>query len=148
MGVKIDFYYKQFGNLLIKLRLAGGIAHQLDLAKLIRSTQQTVSRWESGESRPRDKQMPALAKALNADLNELLAAAGYTSRPVIKTLDQPFPIDALTPDSFERFCMHFLSKLYPNAQVHRIGKSGPTCSLASAMTATFFFNPSRPSAGP
>src|SRR5882672_11679051 len=92
----------------------------------MKTTQQTVSRWESGVSRPRDKQMPLLASVLKADLDQLLAAAGYTKKMTVATFDQPFPIDALNPDSFERFCLYFLTRLYPTAKVHRVGGPGHT----------------------
>ena len=118
--------YKAFGDLVMQLRLKAGLAQQSDLASLVKTSQQTVSRWESGTSRPRDKQMPLLASALNADLAELLAAAGYTTRTAVATFDQPFPIDALNPDSFERFCLYFLSEMYPTAKVHRAGGQGHT----------------------
>ena len=116
--------HKVFGSLLATLRQKAGIPHQSQLAKLVKSTQQTVSRWELGLSRPRHKQMSLLAAALNTDLDELLSAAGYTVKGVVATFDQPFPVDALTPDSFERFCLYFLSKYYPTADVHRAGGSG------------------------
>lgn len=118
--------YKAFGDLVTQLRLKAGLAQQSDLAVLVKISQQTVSRWESGVSRPRDKQMPLLASVLKADLAALLAAAGYTERTPVATFDQPFPIDALNPDSFERFCLYFLSEMYPTAKVHRMGGQGHT----------------------
>ena len=119
--------YKDFGTLLVKLRKQGGIVQQSDLARMIKSTQQTVSRWEMGISRPRDKQISLLAATLKVDPGKLLAAAGYTAnKMVVATFDKPFPLDALNPDSFERFCMDFLSKKYPEAEVHRVGGQGHT----------------------
>lgn len=118
--------YKMFGDLVVRLRLKAGLIQQSDLAGLAKISQQTVSRWESGVSRPRDKQMPLLASVLKADLGELLAAAGYTTTMPVATFDQPFPIDALNPDSFERFCLYFLSERYPTAKVHRAGGQGHT----------------------
>lgn len=126
MATKNLFPYKALGDLLIQLRLKAGLAQQSDLASLVQVRQQTISRWESGASRPRDKQMPLLARALNADLTELLSAAGYTTRTSVATFDQPFPVDSLNPDSFERFCFYFLSKLYPTTNVHRAGGQGHT----------------------
>lgn len=38
--------------------------------------------------------------------------------------DQPFPIDTLSPESFERFCDYFISLVHPDANVHRYGSSG------------------------
>ncbi|MFL6314167.1 MAG: helix-turn-helix domain-containing protein [Terriglobales bacterium] len=116
--------YKDFGPMLVKLREQAGIAHQSALAARVNVTQQTISRWEAGDSRPRQKQLSALASALNVPVDQLLAAAGYTSAPVTVSFDQPFPLDSLTAESFERFCFHFLDALYPGAQVHRAGKSG------------------------
>lgn len=118
--------YATFGTLLFRLRQGAGIAQQSDLATRIKTTQQTVSRWEKGISRPRDKQMPLLASVLKADLAELLTAAGYTTRVTVSTFDKPFPVEALSPESFERFCHAFLQKLYSKADVHRAGKSGHT----------------------
>lgn len=120
--------YLSFGKLLIDLRKKAGI-QQADLAKLINSTQQTVSRWEMGSSRPRDKQMPLIAAALAVELSVLLSAAGYSPPSMTTTpFVQPFPVDALSPDDFERFCFYFLQQLYSskNANIHRAGKSGHT----------------------
>jgi transcriptional regulator with XRE-family HTH domain len=118
--------HEPFGNLLLELRRKAGIATQADLARLVKSRQQTVSRWEAGLSRPRDTQMPLIAQVLDAKVDDLLKAAGYVTKRIVATFDQPFPIDALSSDSFERFCFHFLLRLYPNAKVHRAGASGHT----------------------
>ena len=126
MKVANPYPYQAFGELLMQLRLKAGLAQQSDLAGLVKVRQQTISRWESGANLPRYKQMPLLASALNADLTELLGAAGYTTRTPVATFDQPFPIDALNPDSFERFCFYFLAKMYPTANVHRAGGQGHT----------------------
>jgi DNA-binding XRE family transcriptional regulator len=45
--------YKAFGEELVRLRKARGIATQKELSQLLGFTQQTVSRWEAGASRPR-----------------------------------------------------------------------------------------------
>src|SRR5882762_708169 len=116
--------YSAFGELLARLRLNAGLAQQSDLAALLKTSQQTVSRWELGLSRPRDKQMAAIAKALNTEATTLLAAAGYTNPASAAAFDRPFPIDALQPETFERFCLYFLSELHPDAKVHREGGPG------------------------
>ena len=129
MSMKKNDQYKEFGVLLQNLRQKAGIAQQSELAKMVGSTQQTVSRWEVGSSRPRQKQMPIIASALQTDIDELLKTAGYTAqikKIATATFDQPFPVDALNPDSFERFCLHFLQQLHPSANVHRAGGSGHT----------------------
>jgi len=118
--------YHAFGTLLTGLRQKAGIAHQSDLAQLLRTTQQTVSRWEAGLSRPRDKQMPLLASTLRADVGDLLNAAGYAAKLAVAAFDQPFPVDALSPTSFERFCLYLLAALYPEADVHLAGAQGHT----------------------
>jgi len=120
--------YKTFGELLAKLRLEAGFLQQTDFAKPIGSTQQTVSRWELGTSRPRAKQIPVIANVLKASADTLLQAAGYiqAQETAVATFVQPFPLSALTPENFERFSLYFLSALFPNAEVHRIGGQGHT----------------------
>ncbi len=118
--------YQAFGEFLRALRAQSGIAQQSDLASLLKTTQQTVSRWEAGISRPRDKQIPMLASALGANAKDLLVAAGYAGRTVVTSYDQPFPLEALSADSFERFCYHFLQLLHPAGKVHREGGTGHT----------------------
>ncbi len=119
--------YEEFGSRLLKLREQAGI-EQADLAKLIGSSQQNISRWELGKSRPRNKFIPLIADALNADLNDLLVAAGYIPTPqsVTTSFDQPFPFYALSPRSFERFCEYFLEAIYKKqgVKVHGAGASG------------------------
>ncbi len=116
--------YHALGQLIEKLRLDAGIAQQLELAKLIGSTQQSVSRWELGVSRPRAKQLGALAAALKCDVQPLLEAAGYIPESTTSSFAQPFPLHALSPENFERFCHQLLSGLYPEARVHRMGGPG------------------------
>ena len=108
------------------MRLQAGLAQQSELASLLKTSQQTISRWEQGLSRPRDKQLPLLGKILKIDPAKLLTAAGYDQKKAAATFDQQFPLEALNPDSFERFCLYFLSNLYPTAKVHRAGAQGHT----------------------
>lgn len=119
--------YPALKALLGPLRERAGIGTQTELASLIGATQQTVSRWEKGESRPREKEIPRLAAALGADAADLLAAAGYgVAAEVVTSVDKPFPVHGLTAESFERFSFYLIQKLYRgrNAQVHRAGESG------------------------
>lgn len=97
--------YEKFGKLLARLRLAAGIERQADFAKMLDATQQTVSRWEASLSRPRENQIPQIAGVLGADAGELLEAAGYSAPTVIASFDKPFPVDALSRESFDRFCV-------------------------------------------
>lgn len=63
---------------------------------------------------------------LGADQDALFEAAGYARGAVAATFDRPFPLNALPPESFERFCAYFLERLYLDKQgrVHRAGGSG------------------------
>lgn len=120
--------YEQFGNLLTGLRQRAGIK-QVDFAAMVESTQQTVSRWELGTSRPRSKDMARIAAALNADVDELLTAAGYLTAPMVAaSFDKSFPLHALSSESFELFCTDFLERLYraQSGKVFRAGKQGHT----------------------
>jgi transcriptional regulator with XRE-family HTH domain len=118
--------YATLGRSLAELRQKAGIASQTEFATLVKSTQQTVSRWEAGQSRPRDKQIPLIAAVLNANVSDLLAAAGFTRKTAVVSFDQPFPIEGLAPDSFERFCRHFLQAMYLEARVEHAGGQGHT----------------------
>jgi transcriptional regulator with XRE-family HTH domain len=115
--------YEAFGARLAEWRQRAGIAQQADLALPLETSQQTVSRWESGHSRPRAKQIPALAKLLRIRPDELMAAAGYTA---VVSFDKPFPVDGLTGESFERFCQSLLESLHQQegATVHPVGGQG------------------------
>ncbi len=117
--------FVELGELIAALRLKAGLGQQLELAKLLKTTQQTVSRWENGDSRPRIPQLLQLAKILEADPDELLSAAGYTSSSIVPaTFAQPFPINTLSWENFERFCRYFLKSLYPEAKIHAVGSQG------------------------
>ncbi|WP_454619671.1 P-loop NTPase [Bradyrhizobium cenepequi] len=118
--------FEAFGRALIDLRRAARIERQADFAALVKSTQQTVSRWEAGLSRPREKQIPLIARVLGVTVDQLLNAAGYTVRTTVTTFDQPFPVDALLPESFERLCVHILQRVHRDASVHQAGGRGHT----------------------
>ncbi|KPF90587.1 hypothetical protein IP86_25610 [Rhodopseudomonas sp. AAP120] len=118
--------FTKFGSFVADLRQRVGIATRSDLAKLVKIPLRSIDRWEAGQSRPQDKQIPLIAAVLKADAEALLAAAGYTAKTVVASFDQPFPIDALSPDSFERFCKYFLQVRYPTARVERAGGQGHT----------------------
>lgn len=125
MGYEMDL--QALGKLIARARIAAGIAQQSELAAKLGVTQQTISRWEQGLSRPRTKQMAALAAAVQCEVTELLAAAGYTTQAsVTVTYDQPWPLDALSEESFERFCTDFLQMSHREAKVNRYGGRGHT----------------------
>ena len=110
--------YPVFGALLVSLRKLLGWT-QLDFAARCGVTQQTVSRWEQGFSRPRAKELPNLALLLQADLDHMETAAGYSSQhsaqggvPGAPTFDVPLPLHFLRPDTFQNFCNDFLTRYY------------------------------------
>lgn len=119
--------FAAFGRFLAERRVAAGFKHQSGLAKVVGSTQQTVSRWEAGLSRPRIGQMSELATALRLSVEEtdtLTRLAGYMASPAVTSFDEPFPVDRLSPESFERFTSDLVSMLFPDADVHRLGDRG------------------------
>jgi len=129
MSADDDPPYAEFGNLLAELRRKAGIAQQSQLAELVKVSQQTVSRWEAGASRPRASQIPVLARVLStkAETAEtLLAAAGYAPKTTVVSFDKPFPVDGLSPESFERFCQSALQYLHADAEVYAVGGPGHT----------------------
>jgi transcriptional regulator with XRE-family HTH domain len=117
--------YAALGQRLTQLRRKTG-HQQGELARLVKTSQQSISRWEAGEWRPKAKQVPKLAKALGIEPEELFALAGYAPQETAVSFDKPFPIDGLDPHSFERFCQHFLERKYRDATVHAVGGQGHT----------------------
>jgi transcriptional regulator with XRE-family HTH domain len=118
--------YDKLGQLLVRLRLASRIERQADFANRVKATQQTVSRWEAGLSRPRENQIPQIASVLGVATEQILEAAGYSIPTVVASFDKPFPVDALAPETFERLCAYLLQRIYPDAEVHRAGGQGHT----------------------
>lgn len=124
--------YAALGELLVSLRKGLGWTQQ-EFAARAGVTQQTISRWEQGLSRPRSKELPNLTLLLNADLAKMEAAAGYSSPeglqggvPGAPTYDTPLPLHYLRPDSFENFCADFLMRYYRDRAgvVNRFGGAG------------------------
>lgn len=124
MATKAQPKYKAFGDEFKQLRLAQGIATHTEIAKLLGVAQQTVTRWEAGESRPRAEQMAALAKVLSANPQRLLVVSGHAVEQTTVSFDQPLPLPSLSPEGFQRFCRSILEALHPGAKVHAAGKTG------------------------
>ncbi|MEJ2416128.1 MAG: helix-turn-helix transcriptional regulator, partial [Exilibacterium sp.] len=117
--------YAALGQYIFSKREYQGIATQAEFAQLLEVTQQTVSRWEAGTSRPRANELPKLAGLLKVDIVDISAVAGYASDAVTVSFDRPLPLAALSPDSFEHFSLDLLATLYhEQAQVHLMGKTG------------------------
>lgn len=125
--------HAKLGALISEGRRRAGL-QQGELAAALGVSQQAVSRWESGASRPRARQLAAVAAAIRTDkaalrkagrYQEAAAAPSSTTATIVTSLDQPFPVDALGPESFERFVEYVLRRLYRDArEVRRIGKAG------------------------
>lgn len=89
---------------------------QAELARLLGVGQQTVSRWERGQSSPRGELLNQLRATLGLD-----AATTPPRRPLLDEL----PFNRLDAYQFEAFCEALASRLYPDAQeVLRYGVSG------------------------
>jgi transcriptional regulator with XRE-family HTH domain len=112
-----------FGNLLRIEREKRGW-DQAALAKAANTKQQSVSRWESGLSRPREDMVHRLAELFDADTDEWLIQAGYMIDKPVRPLVPFLPLDKLSEEMFELFCRDFIQKLHPRADVHRYGHQG------------------------
>ena len=120
----------EFGWLLLEAREESGLT-QADVAKRLGVSQQTVSRWESGASRPRRPSLAKLADLLGgADRNGFLRRIGggrvaefKQVRPV-RPLVARLPVASLTPEDFERFCRDYIGMRHPGAEVYRYGGPG------------------------
>ncbi|HEY1613985.1 MAG TPA: helix-turn-helix domain-containing protein [Rhizomicrobium sp.] len=123
-------HYEKFGKIVTDARKLKGL-EQGDLARLVGTTQQNISRWEAGRSRPRPKQLGALSAALGMREEILRAAVGHGAAteilPATVTVshDQPLPVDALSPESFQRFTEDLVRGLHADAQdIGPVGKTG------------------------
>lgn len=138
--------YAELGALLSELRQKAGIAQQSQLAELIKTSQQTISRWEAGSSRPRARQVPLLARVLRTKAEELLIAAGYAPKTTVASFDKPFPVDGLSPESKRswsifipmRPCMPLAPRAIPKRA--RISMSRFEMGVATPSNASEWFN--------
>lgn len=115
--------HSKLGIRIAQLRLMAGMATQADLARRVKTTQQSISRWEAGTSRPREAQLDDLANALLVDPAQLRELAGYGNATPL-TYAVPFPVDRLDPEKFERIVEWILRARHPEAEVRRAGKTG------------------------
>jgi len=117
--------YKALAERILSTRVALGIATQAELAHQLGTSQQTVSRWEAGTSRPRANELPKLAAVLRVDVTELSRAAGYAPEVMTVSFDRLLPLSSLLPESFEYFCLDLLATYFQEkGVVHPAGKSG------------------------
>ncbi len=109
------------------------------LAGLLEVSQQTVSRWEQGISRPRPRLIAKLAEVLSLDVAELAAAAGGTTSSAssvdrtdgpaddtapLRPLTPTLPFQRLTPEEFERVVADLMERRYLGAKVSQLGGQG------------------------
>src|SRR5258708_8733162 len=113
-------------------RLIEGARRRLALSQGALATrlgvmQQTVSRWEKGQSKPQGAMMSKLAAVLEVPVQELKDAAdpGTDTLPAaIGPLVDVLPMGGLTADRFEQFVAELLERRYPDATVSRLGGQG------------------------
>lgn len=112
-----------FGRTLAEARAAAGFENQAALAKALGCSQQSVSRWEAGQSRPRQAQLAKLATVLRLDPAELVPPTEVP--PAVASFAQNFPFERLDGSTFERLIEYVLHALYAGkGTVRRAGGSG------------------------
>jgi transcriptional regulator with XRE-family HTH domain len=114
--------YVELGALIAAGRGRLGMS-QTTFAAALSLKQQAVSRWEAGTHRPDIEQIPAVAKLLDEDATRLMELARY-GQAADASLATLFPVDALAPDTFERFVEALVSELRPDADVNILGGRG------------------------
>jgi transcriptional regulator with XRE-family HTH domain len=94
-------------------------------------SQQTVSRWERGVTRPRKSMIPDIAEVLDIDGGKLLDAMTGTQSPSagpdlpVRPLLSELPLGMLAEDVFERFSVELAEQLYTHPDVvHGYGSRG------------------------
>lgn len=115
--------YESLGKLIKQEREKRGL-EQADLATTLSVTQQTVSRWEKGDSRPRQSDLPKLAELFSGDIEEWTEKAGYADDGADSSLTPTLPLQYLSEENFEFFCRDLVKALNPNSDVHRYGTKG------------------------
>lgn len=98
---------------------------QAELAVRVSRKQQTVSRWEKGDSRPTLDDLLKLIELFSVDKGVWYAQAGYEveEEPDI-SLAPYLPLQNLSPEKFELFCKAVIGALNPGAEVQRYGTQG------------------------
>jgi len=122
----------EFGQNLEAARTRQALS-QSALAAQLGVTQQTVSRWEKGTSRPRGRMINSLGMALGLSASELAVVSASRPAPATESESGPLPVRpllsvlpfmALTPPTFERFIAELLARRFPSADVTQLGDQG------------------------
>ncbi|WP_426042729.1 helix-turn-helix domain-containing protein [Brevundimonas sp. TWP2-3-4b1] len=130
-----DSPFQAMGLLLAEARAAKGLNKQADLAAALGVSQQTVSRWEAGTSRPRAQQLGPVAEFLDIPIDALRRVAGYDA-PAVATFVAPLPTHQLTADAFEQFTRELIQAAHPTWTVRRAGGPGHTQYGADVVATT------------
>lgn len=120
-----------FGDRVRRERERLGI-DQANLASRVGVSQQTVSRWEAGDSRPRLAVAEKLAGVFGVDAEEFAELSGHGARnarggsvePPVRPLLTELPFDSLNPDTFEDLVADVAQALHPDLEVVRFGGPG------------------------
>ena len=115
--------YINLGNL-IKSEREKRSWEQVDLAKRMAVTQQTVSRWEKGDSRPKQDDLSKLVDLFSGENHVWFTKAGYDFDEPDTSLSPYLPVQNLSAENFEVFCRDLVQALNPGADVHRYGTQG------------------------
>lgn len=115
--------YDSLGNLIRKEREKRGW-EQAELATTLSVTQQTVSRWEKGSSRPQQSDLSKLVDIFSGDIEEWSEKAGYSSEGADSSLTPTLPLQNLSEEKFEFFSRDLIKALNPSADVNRYGTKG------------------------
>jgi len=128
----------QLGQLIEGARTRLALSQEA-LAGLLDVSQQTVSRWEQGRSRPRPQVMTELLKILDIDAAELAAASSGPMPPTAtavrgsslandsgpqRPLAALLSFPNLAPEEFERAVADLMQCHFPGAKVSQLGSQG------------------------
>ncbi|KKR56133.1 MAG: Helix-turn-helix domain protein [Candidatus Woesebacteria bacterium GW2011_GWF1_40_24] len=98
---------------------------QSELAIRLQRKQQTISRWEHGDSRPALEDLLKLIDLFSVDRDIWFAQAGYEQEEEPDISLAPYlPLQNLGSEKFESFCKAVITALNPNAEVERYGTQG------------------------
>ena len=100
--------FKDLGNLIKAEREKRGW-DQIDLAKRMGVTQQTVSRWEKGDSRPKQSDLSKLVDLFSGENYQWFAKAGYDFDEPDTSLSPYLPVHNVSAETFELFCRDLIS---------------------------------------
>lgn len=97
---------------------------QADLAAMVKRGQQAISRWEKGDSRPKQDDLLKLVDIFSGDPETWLTKAGYQLEQPDIALAPFLPLNNLSAENFELFSRDLVQALNPSAKVHRYGTQG------------------------